>query len=950
MRPIKLTMSAFGPYSSETTIDFTKFDNDDIFLITGTTGSGKTSIFDAISFALYGKPSGSVRDVSMLRNISASAATETFVHFTFEYQGIEYKIERSPRYMRNKRSGEGLTESIASATLSSNISEPISGVNVVDQAILDILKINQNQFSQIVMIAQNDFMKFLVSNTSERKVILRTIFSTEFYSYFESELKSLTTIKNEELKKLIIEYNSIVKNSDEEFNTQTYFDHTNLTTTLTNEVKLFKNVIKDNELEIKNLQAAIEKDNKLLILANKNNDVINKFKLYEAEYLKLKAKTSTIDKNRSTISQLKNIKENIQPLDLRYQESLKEIEKLEVKLNNQKLSKVQLENKLQENLKLFNEKANNLNKIKQFELKLNELKLHATSLEEITLLEANINKNENQFNSLNKYLVNELLTLRHTVEDLNDNYTKQSEILLSQNNEFNQLHHYFIELEQNYLANQAGLLASKLVKDTPCPVCGSLTHPKIASLSNADIEEEYLANKKRYEQSQNVLSTLRSELEVKKTELDRQNQTLNEYSIKAYNQSLSYNELSKLKSKYEKSSDLKIDDLDTVIASIKELSNSIVVDTSELNKLKATIPFNSVEDLAKEIKNIESNITKLEKHIQIVSETHQNILDEILKNDTETVSITSNLNELTESSKANLSSLELLINQSFPNREMYDQLLNELDKLSDYIRDTDQYDLAFSRQKALYEEYLVESKDLELIETDSLKLKVEANDNDLKRLMNQQTEAQSKLSKYTNILDKIVKLYATIMVVEEELKDYSSLSETAAGVLKDKEKLTFEAYAQMAYFDQILKFANLRLKVMSNNQYELVRRENITNKRSQSGLDLDIFDYYNGTRRDVASLSGGESFNASLALALGLSDVIQHVSGGVQIDALFIDEGFGTLSDEYLDNAINTLVDVAGSNRMIGVISHVKELKDAIVNQIQITKDKDGSKIEIVHK
>ena len=197
------------------------------------------------------------------------------------------------------------------------------------------------------------------------------------------------------------------------------------------------------------------------------------------------------------------------------------------------------------------------------------------------------------------------------------------------------------------------------------------------------------------------------------------------------------------------------------------------------------------------------------------------------------------------------------------------------------------------------------------------------------------------------IMKSLELLSKNIESLDKSYQDYQSLSQTASGSLSGKAKIQFETYAQMAYFERILHFANQRLKVMSNHQYELIRRDKATNKQSQGGLDIDIFDHYHGTQRDVGSLSGGELFNASLALALGLSDVIQHVSGGIQIDALFIDEGFGSLSDEYLENAIQTLLEVAGADRMIGVISHVKELKDAISKQILIEKDQAGSHIHI---
>lgn len=947
MRPIKLIMQAFGPYTEKVEIDFTEFENDDIFLISGSTGSGKTSIFDAISFALYGTPTGNIRDATMLRNISAKNDVETFVRFIFDYQGIEYEVYRKPRYMRKKVHGDGETNDPAKAEIKSSQKDIISGVNLVDEEILSILKINQDQFSQIVMIAQNDFLKFLKSNTSERKNILRTIFRTDFYAEFEKELKVLTNIKKDELKQLEYEYMTNVKNLKlEKLDNYTHYDHQKIMQIVKENTSNSSKTQTELANSIKQISSQEKTLNNKLVLLKKNNETVRKYIEIKEVYDKLILKEPLIIKDKQLIKLLNIIKQDIISIDKQYVTSKDELDKSNKTLKDLTISINDTTEKIYSSLKVVSENEKLTADVLELEVKLSNLIKLRPTYSTVNELKDEIDSLNEKVESSNNSIIKRLYKQKLSVNEFLDDYQKDLKTFNHSNQLFNELFIQFNELQSNFLSNQAGLLASKLISDEPCPVCGSIHHPKKATLLSDNIESEYFRVKALYEKSQNDIQVQRDNLEKLKIVCDSNLKLYTENSIKAYKEvfdDIKLKELSEKVSTYDH--DSSIDQLIDQKQNSEKLSSEL---QAKLKVLLADLVYSSLSKLNAEIDDMSTKITKLNKAIKNSLETHQELLSLKLKYETKYKSVF----DLTNSQSLKVSELEAELNEiilkNFKNKDEYvacRKLLSKLDSLEEKV---DSYDSELLQTKALYDEYKDLSKDYKfedtkVIEDELLKTEISLKENTEK--MSQVINDNLRINEYSSNLSKV---YTNIEKVDLELKDYIILSDTASGSLSQKEKIQFETYAQMAYFERILHFANLRLKVMSNNQYELIRKQAASNMRSQGGLELDIFDYYNGLSRDVGSLSGGELFNASLALALGLSDVIQHVSGGIQIDALFIDEGFGTLSDEYLDNAIQTLVEVAGNNRMIGVISHVKELKDAISTQVQITKDKEGSKVKIV--
>lgn len=945
MRPIKLTIQAFGPYTDKNVIDFSKFEDNDIFLICGNTGAGKTAIFDAMSFALYGKASNKSRSNDMLRNSSADHTTKTFVELEFEYFEQVYTISRNPRYLRNKERGEGQTEEVASAELKLPSGEIISGLKQVDEKILEILKINQDQFSQIVMIAQNDFQKFLVSNTSERKTILRTIFATDYYERFENELKLLTNIKRDEYLKEKTTYSYLVSNfkgMDDLFSDDETLNHDDLEQLILESQTKRQMTLQDMSSFKEDLNKKLEAITKSLTLSQKNNEILEKFELYKNKKEALLKQASEIEKKKETIERLDIILKDIKSVDEAYEKqktSSKEIhETLKVKKTQiDELTQTLLE--LKKGYDLITKQELNIKALRERYLDIKRLtpvyKEQATTKERLnTNTEASI-KLLKTIEAAFLYELEELAQKETHLQEAVHQFQKEQTNL-------KQVQESFEHLEGQFLSNQAGVFASRLSDNEPCPVCGSIHHPKKATLVMENMEEAYLEAKETYQKASLDINRLREDLEKRRLDLNERQQDLKQLSLIAFNKELSVSDLQTSKAKLAKH------ELMDTINTYLQVKESIKEDEMLLKTMTIDPQYPSLESLLKMLQDLEAKIEEEEKTVKKVIDTYTQKRELSVKLESEYETLL----KQADAEKEKLASLEKelhqLVSRNFDTFEAYQVLKGHIKDYQVLKETVDNYTKELNVTDGLYKDYQKQSANLKMSDLIAL----QAQQQEVMDALKEVSEAFNKLSAENEhneeILAKLKIAYGSIQEREKEYLDYQILSDTASGSLSKKAKVQFETYAQMAYFDKVLHYANQRLKLMSNSQYELIRREDPSNLRSQGGLDLDIIDHHYGSVRDVATLSGGESFNTSLALALGLSDAIQYGSGGIKIDALFIDEGFGSLSDDYLDNAIQILIDVAGGNRLIGVISHVKELRDAIPNQIRVSKDQSGSHIDLI--
>lgn len=918
MRPLKLTVSAFGPYAGKTYIDMEKLGDKGLYLITGDTGAGKTTVFDAITYALYGETSGDNRKPDMLRSKYADKDTPTFVELDFEYRGKTYKIKRNPKYERASKRGTGTTTESAKAELTYPDGRVIT--KDVTDAVRDIIGIDRNQFIQIAMIAQGDFLKLLLATTEERKEIFRRIFKTDNYEKLQDRLF-------QEKSSLSSEYDSLVKMRNSDIK-GALCDSDNVDTidlgkakegnlTVEDTLNLIERIIsRDTELKsksensIKDISDNIEKINiqlkeaetienlkRELYLTEKNFEKSKEdFEILSNQYeiaSKKRENTPKLEASKAIIEQKLEKYDNVEKVESLIKDDEKNLENNEIKLKK-------YNEKLDNTKNLIEKYKKDLETVKDCEVKMAEIKKEGsenkTKRDDIKILKNNILEYENLCLELSK---------------AQDEYIKSSEKskILKEKYEI---------MNRAFLDEQAGILAISLEEGKKCPVCGSTHHPQPAILKeNAPKEEDVKKAKNEMEKAEKNESDKSRIAGEKGVETSKKKSDIIDISKK-----LSINcDFEEIKNISEKM-------LYDVTKKLKELKDEYTKEQQNQNlkiKIEELIPNleNDRDFINNEIKEIEKIISSLERGIK---ENISKLLE--MKKELSEFSSKSEAEKQIEIYKNEIDS----INREFLSSE---KKLNEsrtnIDTLSGKIQS--------------YKKQLENSKDIDIEKLKYERMKLESQKIEFSK---QSDEAFSRLTINKRIVTNINNYSEKLDKLEKRLSWVKALSDTANGTITGKEKVKLETFIQMTYFDRIVSRANLRFLKMTGNQYELVRKKTAENNRVQTGLDLDIIDHYNGTERSVRTLSGGESFKASLSLALGLSDEIQS-SSAVKLDTMFVDEGFGSLDEESLNQAVQVLAGLSEGNRLVGIISHVSELKDKIDRQIIVKKDKTGgSHINII--
>ena len=895
MKPINLKISAFGPYKDEVNIDFTKLGENGIFLITGDTGAGKTSIFDAISFAIFGEVSGSNRPIQTLRSDFADINIDTYVELEFVHKNRKYKILRNPSYEKPKKKGEGFTKKSADASLEYD-DVVVSGIKNVDIKIEEILGINAKQFKQISMLAQGEFLKILFAESKERTEIFRKIFDTNIYNSIARKVKEKLKINEDELKEL---KNSFI---------------TNTANILWEKEKYINLDSKINEIDIDNVLKELEQE-----LEENKEENTN----IEEEITKQEKEIKVIEENISKQEELNLKIENYKQLLTKQNEYKKQEEEIE-KLKN----KIAQNQKIREIIKPKADKVNNEKEIiKKLEKDLDTIKRNiqignAKEKEHEKKVEI-VNKIGEKYKEYNNYLEikKELLEKANIIKNIENleitknNYLKEYEQL---EKEYKIINNEYLEKESEFFKEQVGIIAEKLEENKPCPVCGSITHPNIAKKSASVLSKE-------------ELEKIKENLEIKQNnKLKKQ-----EECIKVNSQ------INILIQEIGKESDNKLE-LESAKNKLKEEFN--------INKEKLISIEQTILKEYKSILNKDLDITKFE-----YDKFKDSIIDLINLEKNELVKSKTlqeeKMNQLQESNlrldKYTKEYFNELLKLRFKNEEEYNKILLtniEIENIQKNIED-------FTRNVAINNTKISDlEKEAKGKSTKDLKIQKEK----LMAYKNILIEKRKEYVKVKGKLDNNMRIYKLLLENAKELKQkikdfiiYDELSRTANGTLAGKKRIEFEQYVQATYFDMVILEANKRLAKMTENRYFLIRKEEPEKISDKIGLDLEVKDNYNGKIRDVKSLSGGEAFKAALSLALGLSDVIQSYSGGIVVDTLFIDEGFGSLDTESREQAINTLSLLIDNNKLIGIISHVTELKERIDKKIIVTKTSDGSKIEI---
>ena len=920
MRPLKLTLSAFGPYAGKTDFDFDKLGTGGLYLITGDTGAGKTTIFDAITYALYGDPSGNNREVSMFRSKYADLETPTFVKLTFKYKDNEYVVKRNPEYERASQRGSGVTKQTAGVELTLPDGKVLTKTKEVDTAIKNIMGIDKNQFCQIAMIAQGDFLKLLLAPTKERIEIFRHIFKTKLYSDLQNKLKQeASSLDNNCLQ---------IRQSITQYIADINCDESSLHCVQVSKAK-------NNELPIDECISLLEN-----LLAEdsqseeKTADEISNIEK-QADKIKLNIQQGeSISRAKVLLEQTQALLEKLSSEKITLAATLDEENKRSVEIEKLTKDSATISAQLPEYDELSQKQtalAKNISLIEQNNLTLNKAKtdidtlksqIESLNAEAKTLEKCGEQKIilENNILSLNDRLskLQQLLQSMEALKKNHEEHKKAVQIYKERQANVDSLDASYKEGHKLYLDAQAGILAESLKENMPCPVCGSLSHPKKAS-KPVDVP-----TKDELDALQNRISAANKEVEMASQAAGKLNGAINEK-------------------------------MESTLTSIKEL-------LGDINMNSATdIAKENISELQAKIKSINSEIKQLNKNIsrkdsieKILPQSTKRLeeLQDNINTISNTVTTYTSENKAIEERIADLKS-KLLFSSKLEadariknNNDTVLKIQNAIELATKRLNECNEKLASANATKVELSKQLEGKEEINLENEKNKLYELERN---IKRLRAYKEEIHSRIvnnqSNYKNINLKSDEL----IEAEKQYTIVKSLSDTANGNITGKDKIMLETYIQMHYFDRIISRANARLVIMTGGQYDLVRRKEAASKMGQSGLDLDVIDHYNGTERSVKSLSGGESFKASLALALGLSDEIQSSAGGIQLDTMFIDEGFGSLDEDSLAQAMNALASLASSNKLVGIISHVGELKQKIDKQIIVKKDKTGgSRAEII--
>lgn len=865
MKPIKLTMSAFGSYAGVETLDFAKLGKSGLYLITGETGSGKTTIFDAISFALFGKASGEGRDKYSMCSDFAADGVKTSVELDFMTGSGAYHIKREVK----RTGGHDVHLRLPDDT-------SLSGVNDTNDKIAEIIGLDSNQFKQIVMIAQNDFLRFLQSDTKERTGILRQIFNTVALKNFQESLKSYAKKLDSELVTVRRDFELYDVNPykrDEKF------------------AEWEAQIAADND-------ALAKYDRQIAEYEIKKTDVDRKTAVAEG----IAKMFADLDKTRVAFASHNDKADEMRRLSemrTRGETALRQVKPAADKAA-EAVKQYDITRKFLAEAKTKAETARN--ESEDAKTKLAELQ----PIEEVQN-EVDKIKSELEAGKVNFEKLYELRTRYAEIDKRRQNLkTSQSE-LERLNKELRRSNEEHISLNESFLRNQAGIIAATLADGAPCPVCGSTEHPAPAKLTDGDVTETRLKNAK--------------------AAVDRAQDGCNQKST----------ECAGLKSEIETREKSFFVDFSAIIPNVDmDTAGERLTDAYILAQKR-------VKELINDTQNAERKLTELRTR-----------RDNAAKRSGETeISYNKALTLVAERERlegeqkkscdqARTDYIHSLSINGFADESEYAAVLVTEEKLAGMVKQLTDYEKRGDQLRRDIDRLEGETAGKERPDMEKLNAENNAITGAIAKLNESRDEVRIRNEHTRRTLNELRRSAETFVKLDKEYAAAKQLSDTANG------RLDFETYAQATYFDQVLRAANLRLSLMSQSRYALLRKTEGGDKRIKTGLDLEVSDAYTGKHRDAKSLSGGESFMASLSLALGLSDIVQQTAGGVRLDAMFIDEGFGTLDAEVLELAIKTLSDMTESGRIIGIISHVAELRERIEKQVRVEKTTRGSRISLV--
>lgn len=931
MKPIKLIISAIGPYADEPLeIDFSQFSGKGLFLISGDTGAGKTTIFDAICFALYGETSGHYRDTKNLRSQYAAPGTKSYVDFYFSHQGEEYRIYRQPGYLRAKQRGEGLIEEKEKAVLYCGAETPQEGKTQVDRRIKELLSISFEQFKQIAMIAQGEFWELLNASTQERTEILRTIFMTERYQRLEQKLRERRNAGLNEKKRLencVVQYfneaaagpKSQLAEDLQKLQEQTAASGGvwNLEAMLDLLAALLVEDEAENVLVQADLQAAnqlLDEHKKALNDAQTNNKLLARLAEHQERQRQLAAQGPAMEGQAQLLQRQKAARREVQPVFQRLQEALVQASKTAAAIERQSQDLARAEAALQRTAAVLT-----LEQLQQAPVQLAESQQQQKEWERVA-------------GDLNKLLKQDISDYNIAKGDLKK---KQQEFKKAQD-EYNELDKEYKRQEQILENCRAGILAQTLAEGQPCPVCGSTNHPRPAQLpAEAVTEADLKQSKAALEQARQAKDDLLNKAKEAKGILQTKGEQLKQQVLKALAEA-GQPQIEETAKGEELTAQLQqaARNIDTKIQDEKQKQQKL--GQKCLAYIEATLPQNAARPGS--VKQAIAQAQQAAEAVQRLQSTAAGSLETLRQSLRE---------QQTGVEACQAEFTAVLQEKGFADEAQFKSLLATEEEISQTEETLNQYHQAVQTNKEQLAQSTEDAKGRVLVDEAALQQQVQAQAQQADNLQTERNLLQTRLTQNGRLQQNIAAQKEPLAAACQESQLCSQLYNLISGNISEKNKITLEQYIQAAGFDNIIAAANRRLLPMSDGQFELFRVQEAGNKRSKASLDLEVQDNFTGQRRPVGNLSGGESFKASLSLALGLSDTVSGDLGGVQMDVLFVDEGFGTLDRKSIENALDILLSLSGANKLVGIISHREELVENIPQQIRVRKSKNGSSIEI---
>lgn len=925
MKPLKLTMSAFGSYAGKNVIDFTG-QQQGIFLITGDTGAGKTTIFDAITYALYNQTSGGERNGNMMRSQYARPETETYVELEFLYRGQTYRVRRNPDYkitktLKNGKIREQKVPHSVELTLPDGTVFP-EKKNATDAKIIEILGLTADQFSQIVMIAQGDFLKLLYTKSDERKMIFSKLFRTDIYWKIQENLRR----KSMEMDERIQENDRAFEQEKSRIIPLPESEELPLDELVERLRERLKDALKEQNLR----RANVEELNKKITKYEEINKLFRSLEKIRQTGKELEARQAESKERRQQIENARKADKVLvaEQQNLRQQQEVEQSAQAIAKMTETLAN----DQEMFETLKTQQQEAEAKQKREAADIQKKMLALEQSfpSYEALQNARSEEQQAKKVWEDLGKISEESFHKKKAGIAALKEQQKRQEQVVEQTKKNWEQTSlsasesaKHYEHMYEAFLKEQAGILAENLSAGCPCPVCGSTVHPDPAKLSDHAVTElEVEQAKKTRAAAEEKRDLAYAAFEAEKTEKQ------------------------KLAQAVEK------EEADFVLAQTiakqqrKEAEQNYVSLQKTAEQIREKLVYPSLAEAKKQYaamqKALEAAEQEIERKRQKVSELAEamNTLKGQKLAEEENQKTAKKLAAKTEKEYA-----KLLEKSGFVSEETYHLAILPERSRSKLEREEKEYESQCLRQQS--EQKLLEKQVSGKTYTDTTELneQLKAEKQALKEAEKTYMELHTAYENDRSVLQNCAVYLEKGKKLESEDQVIKSLSKTANGRLSGSAKIDFETYIQRQYFKQIIHEANKRLLTMSNHQFILkLKEEANTGRKTNEGLDLSVYSLVTDSERDVKTLSGGESFLAALAMALGLSDIVERSAGAIHPDMMFIDEGFGSLDAQSRQQAIEVLGELAGDSRMVGIISHVTELKEQIDRKLVVSRTDKGSR------